>query len=84
MPLREQIWSYLSDDMLYTDREARALIMQTLLEVIGWPLAPVDDSHGTSKPNDSKRLLRGGGHRSSEDELKVQLLTLQVVRVPLS
>ena len=51
--------------------------MQTLLEGIGWPRAAPNSQHGTGSA--AGYVLKGGGQRSVEAELRVQLMTLQVV-----
>ena len=53
-------------------------LSQTLLEGIGWPRAAQNMQPGTGDA--SYFVLKGSGQRSAEDELRVQLITLQVVR----
>lgn len=59
---------------------------QVLLEGLGWPQAPAQARHLATTwgpggaPTAGRAVLRGPGQRAAEDELRVQLLTQQVVR----
>ncbi|KAK9905588.1 hypothetical protein WJX75_002584 [Coccomyxa subellipsoidea] len=61
--------------LLGSDPSRRGLV--TLLEGIGWPRAAPNSQHGTGSA--AGYVLKGGGQRSVEAELRVQLMTLQVV-----
>lgn len=52
--------------------------MQTIVEGLGWPSSKPETNAGAEQWHTSP-VLRGSSQRSSEDELRYQTLTLQVV-----